>query len=70
LSFQAFPEDELISATYRTYMPSYELYLDGLRAGFFSRLRGEEQQEQSKGKRQLQVLLNVERKGIKINLDR
>jgi hypothetical protein len=43
------------------YMPSYELYLDGLRAGFFSRPRGEEQQEQSREKRQLQVLLNVQR---------
>jgi hypothetical protein len=49
-------------------MPSYKLYLDGLRAGFFSILRGEEQQEQSKEKKQLQVLLNIKREIKALNL--
>lgn len=52
----------------KSYMPSYKLYLDGLRAGFFSILRGEEQQEQSKEKKQLQVLLNIKREIKTLNL--
>lgn len=50
--------DEAVVAFVKGYMPGYELYLDGLRAGFF----------RSKSKRQVRVVLDRERNVEKVEI--
>lgn len=45
----------------QVYMPAYELYLDGLRKGFFSDVQGGE-------KKQIRLVMDIKRKVAKVEI--